>query len=304
MSDFGNKTVFAANLQWYMDKQQIDRNQLCADLGFKYPTVSDWLSARKYPRIDKIETLARYFGVQKSALIETDGSRDRRVDFPISSHEIKVITAYRDKPTIQPIVDKILDVEPESGRVIPLTAADRNVSPLRSPLKIGGRIPVLGKIPAGVPIKAVQDIIDEIDVSPEMTRDGHSYFGLLVTGDSMIPEFRSGDYVIVRQQPTAENGDIVAAYVGGDNATLKRYHRSESGITLEALNPDYESRTFSPEEVDTLPLTIAGVVVEQRRNKQPAGHSPVTRVAAYDGSDDQPAFPTPDDLDTAPDLEL
>lgn len=69
MNNF-NKKIFAQNLQYYMDKKGIDRNQLCADVGFGYSTVSEWLNANKYPRIDKIEKLSDYFGIPKSYLIE------------------------------------------------------------------------------------------------------------------------------------------------------------------------------------------------------------------------------------------
>jgi transcriptional regulator with XRE-family HTH domain len=65
-----NKRILAANLTRYLKLKNIDRNQLCADLGIKYSTLSDWLNARKYPRIDKIEMLANYFHIEKSDLIE------------------------------------------------------------------------------------------------------------------------------------------------------------------------------------------------------------------------------------------
>ena len=68
--DLGNKEIFAQNLKYYMDKKGIDRNRLCDDLGFKYMTVSDWINAKTYPRIDKIEMLSNYFGVRKSNLVE------------------------------------------------------------------------------------------------------------------------------------------------------------------------------------------------------------------------------------------
>lgn len=70
MSEENSKIIFAHNLQYYMSKQGIDRNELCENLGFKYSTVSEWLQGKKYPRIDKIETLANYFGIKKSNLIE------------------------------------------------------------------------------------------------------------------------------------------------------------------------------------------------------------------------------------------
>ena len=70
MSSLGNKQVLAYNLNNLMKSRGIDRNDLCEALNLKYSTVSEWLSANKYPRIDKIELLANYFKVQKSALIE------------------------------------------------------------------------------------------------------------------------------------------------------------------------------------------------------------------------------------------
>lgn len=70
MSDLGNKEIFSKNLQYYMSLYNKDRNDVCKDLDFKYPTFSDWYNGKKYPRIDKIELLAMYFGIEKSDLIE------------------------------------------------------------------------------------------------------------------------------------------------------------------------------------------------------------------------------------------
>lgn len=70
MADIENKEVLAKNLQYYMDINGVKRQQLCKQLGLNYSTVSEWLSAKKYPRIDKIEILANYFHIQKSNLIE------------------------------------------------------------------------------------------------------------------------------------------------------------------------------------------------------------------------------------------
>lgn len=70
MSDLGNKAVMAENIQRLMDSRGIDRNKICADLGFKYTTFTDWVKGNTYPRIDKIEMMANYFGVPKSELVE------------------------------------------------------------------------------------------------------------------------------------------------------------------------------------------------------------------------------------------
>ena len=69
-STIGNKSVLADNLLRYMKAKQVTRHQLCEDLGFRYSTVSDWIHGRTYPRIDKIEMMAHYFGVTKADLIE------------------------------------------------------------------------------------------------------------------------------------------------------------------------------------------------------------------------------------------
>lgn len=76
MSDLGNREVLAKNLKYYMSINNVDRNQLCKSLGFKYTTLTDWINANKYPRIDKIEMMANYFGIQKSDLIESKENND------------------------------------------------------------------------------------------------------------------------------------------------------------------------------------------------------------------------------------
>lgn len=73
MSGLGNKEVFSRNLRALMERFGKERKQVCEDLDFKYTTFADWYNGKKYPRIDNIEKLARYFGVLKSDLIEDKG---------------------------------------------------------------------------------------------------------------------------------------------------------------------------------------------------------------------------------------
>ena len=149
-----------------------------------------------------------------------------------------------------------------------LLGLDSNLSPMEAPLTYGAKIKVLGEVPAGVPVEAIECIIDEIEISKEMAEDGNEYLGLLVSGDSMFPEYLDGDIVIIRKQETAETGDDVVAYVNGYNATLKRLQRMTNGIRLKALNPQYESKFYSNEDIKNLPVSILGVVVEMRRTKK------------------------------------
>lgn len=70
MTVLGNKEIFAKNLRRYIEQSGKDRRDLADTWGFKYSTVSEWLNAKKYPRIDKIQIMADYFGIAMSDLIE------------------------------------------------------------------------------------------------------------------------------------------------------------------------------------------------------------------------------------------
>lgn len=123
------------------------------------------------------------------------------------------------------------------------------------------KIPVVGKIPAGVPIEAIEDIIETIDIPEDWTKGDKEYIGLRVSGDSMYPVLLDGDTVVIQVQPSAETGDICACYVNGYDATLKRISLTPTSITLKPENPNYPPKTYThPGEV-----TIAGKVVEVRR---------------------------------------
>lgn len=127
------------------------------------------------------------------------------------------------------------------------------------------RVPVLGRIPAGIPIEAIEDIEDWEDYPVSDTIRGRQYFGLRVAGDSMEPEYRDGDVLIIQQQDTCNSGDDCAVMVNGDDATFKRVRLQENGLTLQPLNPKYNPRFYSAQEVESLPVRIRGVVVEIRR---------------------------------------
>lgn len=78
MSDLGNKEVFAKNLRYYIDKSGKDRRELAEEWGFPYSTVTEWINAKKYPRIDRIEIMANYFHILKSDLIENKQREGRK----------------------------------------------------------------------------------------------------------------------------------------------------------------------------------------------------------------------------------
>ena len=131
--------------------------------------------------------------------------------------------------------------------------------------KKGVKIPVLGEVIAGVPIEAIEDILDYEEITEEMAAKGE-HFALKVKGDSMEPVFYAEDIVIVRQQPTADSGDIVIALVNGDESTIKKLKLTDDGLMLIPANPAYEPMYYTRKQIDTLPVSIIGKVVELRRS--------------------------------------
>jgi repressor LexA len=219
MSNLGNKKIMAKNIQRYMDIHNKTRKEMCEALGVKYTTFTDWVKGNTYPRIDKIELMANYFGIEKSDLIE-------------------------DSPKI---------------------ARSDNAKPITFEKHKGVRIPVLGYVAAGVPIDAIEEIIDWEEIPKEMAVRGE-YFGLKIKGDSMAPDIKNKDVVIVRQQPDAENDEIVIVTINGDEGVCKKLKKSPEGITLISRNPAYEPMFFTPQEVTELPVAIVGKVIELRRS--------------------------------------
>ncbi|MGN7614103.1 transcriptional repressor LexA [Magnetococcales bacterium HHB-1] len=136
----------------------------------------------------------------------------------------------------------------------------RSIEILRMP-PTGGISPVfiVGQVAAGIPIYAEENIVGEILVE-ERYAQGHC-FALRVVGDSMINAgIHEGDYVIVRQQPLAQSGDIVVAFLNDDEATLKRLYISETKIELRPENKNYEPISIGHDDN----LRIVGKVVAVR----------------------------------------
>ena len=124
-------------------------------------------------------------------------------------------------------------------------------------------IPVLGRVAAGIPMEAIEDIEDYEEITKERASQGE-FFALKVKGDSMAPRFAEGDVLIVRRMSDCNNGDIAVVLVGNADATVKRIKKTADGIFLIASNPAYEPRYYSNQEIEELPVTILGKVVELR----------------------------------------
>lgn len=128
----------------------------------------------------------------------------------------------------------------------------------------GTRIPVLGRVAAGIPIEAIEDVEDWEEIPESMAKNGE-YFALRIKGESMSPKLQPGDVVIVKKQNDVDTGDTAIVLVNGNDATVKQIKKTETGIMLVGLNVEvYQPHFYSNKEIEELPVKIIGKVVESR----------------------------------------
>lgn len=130
----------------------------------------------------------------------------------------------------------------------------------------GVRIPILGRVVAGIPLEAITDIEGYEEITPKMASLGE-YFALRIKGHSMEPQILDGDIVICKCQSDVESGNIAIVLVNGDEATCKQIKKSPEGVTLIGFNPlVYPPHFYSNKEIEELPVRVIGKVVELRRS--------------------------------------
>ena len=193
--------------------------------------------------------------------------KERRRDLGLSQEELAKKVGYRDRTSIAKIEAGEVDL---SQSRIDAFAQALETTPAylmgwddeETQTGKGILIPIVGSIPAGVPIEDIEDIVDSVLIPEEWTKHGDEFFALRVSGDSMHPLFFDGDTAIIKQQSHANSGDVCVCYVNGhDYATIKRIKLSKHAITLQPENSNYSPTTYThPGEV-----SIAGKVVEMRR---------------------------------------
>mgnify|MGYP003213897198 FL=1 len=201
----GNKETMAKNIKRLMALNQVNATDVCTALGFKAPTFSDWVNAKTYPRIDKIEAMSNYFGVSKADLVEEQ----------LPSNAISYAPTQR--------------------------------------------IPILGRISAGLPLYADEQI--EGYTYTDLNHGGE-YFALRVHGDSMDAlGIKEGYLVIVRRQDYVDNGTICVVLVGDNEATMKRFYQDGDTVTLmpQSTNPKHMPQIYNLKHT---PIHIIGKVVK------------------------------------------
>ncbi len=183
----------------------------------------------------------------------------------------RLITALEERGFIRRLAHRARALEiiklPEAmekpGFTPRVIAGDRT-DPPRGALQIDTihamELPVMGRIAAGVPIEAISEVSHHVTVPGSMLSGKGQHYALEVKGDSMIEAgINDGDIVVIREQSTAESGDIVVALVEDHEATLKRFRRKGGMIALEAANPAYETRVF-PDHLVRVQGRLVGLI--------------------------------------------
>lgn len=166
----------------------------------------------------------------------------------------RLITALEERGFIRRMAHRARALEvvklPETGRAPPPLRETRRPAVPMAAAAHALELPVMGRIAAGTPIEAISEVSHHVAVPGAMLSGQGHHYALEVRGDSMIEAgINDGDIVIIREQTTAENGEIVVALVEGLEATLKRFRRMRGMIALEAANPAYETRLLRDDQV-------------------------------------------------------
>lgn len=133
---------------------------------------------------------------------------------------------------------------------------DNNVFPIPDNVV---SIPVVGKISAGIPLLAVENIVRYAYAPSSQIKEGYTYFYLTVQGDSMNLKFREGDIVLIQKQDDLENDEIGVILIDGE-ATVKKYKNENGLIILQPMstNPEHQVQIYNPKEKD---IKIIGKVI-------------------------------------------
>ena len=127
-------------------------------------------------------------------------------------------------------------------------------------------IPLLGSVKAGYNHLAQETWLGTIKVDTSfITNNKEEYFALEVKGDSMSPFFMEGDIVIVHKQNDCETNQFAVVIINGDEGTLKMVKKTDFGIILQPMNSAYQSIVYTKEEIEKLPVQIAGIVIKSER---------------------------------------
>lgn len=229
-NNLGNKETMARNIQYYMDLNHVNAADMCRVLNVPQSTFSYWLHARTYPRIDKIEKMATFFGITKADLVEERGSVSSKSAAPALSHEeSRLVKLYRradeiDKRTVMTVLSRYEVTEDPAPPI-------RYIRHYLVPAAAGYASPIEGEEYENVPLPP--DAPQEAD------------FCIEIQGDSMEPFIQDGQRVYIKQGAPLQEFDPGIFFVDGD-VFCKQWCPGYGGQTyLLSANPKREDANIT-----------------------------------------------------------
>lgn len=228
----GNKQIIAENIKRLLDRKGLNPRQMALALDFKYTTVLDWVNAKTYPRIDKIEIMANYFGVNKSDLIEEKASavHSSNIDSDIVTLANTLTSSNRASWV-------------DYGREL---LHKQNASIVEE-LAITYEVKAVSRLAAGVGFGYDDNEIITVQVTNEPPKHD---IASIVDGDSMTPNYHDGDVIYLRDKGISSYSGQVCAVVVDDKTYLKRVYTEATGLRLVSINKKYNDIVidFPPSE--------------------------------------------------------
>jgi len=223
------------NLKKFRKEKGFGQIELAEKLGITQSSYSRYESGARDIPTDILSKLADYFGVTIDDILGRAEDEEQQTS--------------------------LTNFDPAS---IPVKYPKSSTYPAPRLEKETALIPILGSVRAGYDNFAEQNIEGYIRINEDIKAMHPDAFTLRVTGDSMEPEMSHGDYVICLPDAEIRNNDVAIVCINGEIGTVKRIRFDQDGLTLIPRNPKYKSIHYTPEEVETLPVTIQGKVIERR----------------------------------------
>lgn len=258
MSDsLGNKEIMASNIRKHLDRLGLNVKDFANEMNFKYSTVLDWVNAKTYPRIDKIELMANYFKVEKADLIESAKPKQNVTKVNFDPRQAILLSNYNKlnnnrKNRLVQTSEKLL--AEEQGKVI-------DIQEKRAEYDTRKRVslPAPGKVSAGTGYWQEDDYDTMVDFDADEIPDEDEYDTIaIVVGHSMEPKIKNGDFLFIKLTDQVDLNKIGIFKVNGEN-----YVKKLKGDYLESLNKEYDDISLSEND----DIRTIGEVVDIYREK-------------------------------------
>ena len=226
----GNKQIMADNIKRLLSAKGLNPRQLAIALDFKYTTVNDWVNAKTYPRIDKIEMLANFFNVSKSDLVENKNEAIATTS-PVQAIYDQ-LTPPRQAKALTYLEKQLLEQNEEETKINEVSEVIQlySYNYYDHPASAG----------TGQYLNDVR--VEQIELPIDVDAD----FVIPIKGDSMEPDYHDGDLVFIQTSVDLNNG-VIGVFNYNGEAYIKQLVIDTEQAYLHSLNPKYKDMPITPE---------------------------------------------------------